>query len=115
MIISEHLIQTAIITWFRLRYARQYIIFAIPNGGYRDKKEAKMLKDEGVLAGVPDLFIPASRHGMHGLFIELKKPTGQVSNRQIEVIKKLQEAGYSTAICYNLEDAVGTITGYLDE
>ena len=33
-------------------------MFAIPNGGYRDVREATRLKKQGVKSGVSDMFLP---------------------------------------------------------
>jgi len=38
-------------------------IFAIPNGGKRNRIEAAKLKRQGVKPGVPDIFLPAPRDG----------------------------------------------------
>lgn len=57
-------------------------VFAIPNGGSRGstKQEAQRvgskLKAEGVKAGVSDLMVPIPRHGLAGLFIEMKRLDG---------------------------------------
>lgn len=47
-------------------------LFAIPNGGSRDIREAVRLKRQGVKAGVSDMFLPIPNSMYHGLFIELK-------------------------------------------
>jgi hypothetical protein len=78
------------------------MIFAIPNGGARNKATGGILKAEGVLAGVPDLFVPAWR-----LFIEMKRrKNGRVSDEQKHVMEKLKEAGYSCIVCHGAEDAI---------
>ena len=52
--------------------------FHVPNGGYREKREAYKLKAMGVKAGVPDICILLARHGYHGLWIEMKREKGGV-------------------------------------
>ena len=47
-------------------------MFAIPNGGYRNPREAANLKRQGVKAGVSDIFLPLPTDKYHGLFIEMK-------------------------------------------
>lgn len=54
-LVSEHSEQCVVIDYCKIR---RYPVFAIPNGGSRNKAEAAKLKAEGVSAGVPDLFIP---------------------------------------------------------
>ena len=47
------------------------MLYHIPNGGSRNRKEAYNLKLQGVRAGVPDLCLPVARGKFHGLYIEL--------------------------------------------
>lgn len=69
-------------TFIRTEYPEVDLMFHIPNGGSRNKLEAANLKRQGVKAGVPDLFLPVSRGGYHGLFIELKYgKTSQPKNK----------------------------------
>lgn len=101
---SEHAEQTAFVQWFRLQYPG-VLIFAIPNGGARNKATAGKLKAEGVLAGVPDLFIPRWR-----LFVEMKrKAHGRVSPEQAEVMRALGAAGYTCIVAHGCEDAMSKV------
>ena len=53
-------------------------IFAIPNGGSRRDGEGAALRLDGVVSGVPDLFIPKpTRTGYPGMFIEMKRGDGE--------------------------------------
>ena len=58
----ESQIQKDCVTWFRLQYPKiGRLLFAVPNGGARNAKEAAIMKGEGVTAGVAALpagFIP---------------------------------------------------------
>jgi hypothetical protein len=68
----EHGHQTALFmkaSQFATRYPELRLMFAIPNGGSRDKREAANLKAEGVKSGVPDVFLPVPRHNYLVLFI----------------------------------------------
>lgn len=47
------------------------MLYAVPNGGRRDKAEAAHLKRQGVRAGVPDLCLAVPKGKYHGLYIEL--------------------------------------------
>jgi len=96
---DEHAHQVGFLNWFKARFPA-VLIMAIPNGGKRDIATAKKLKDEGVLPGVPDLFIP-SWH----LWIEMKKPGGKLSPAQKEIIPRLESAGYMVIVGYGARDA----------
>lgn len=100
----EHGNQMAVFKWARDnkdRLPSLDLMFAIPNGGYRDGITAASLKAEGVKPGVPDICLPVPMvvrmphiltvpahaqaqvtqwcaHGFHwhGLFVEMKRPKG---------------------------------------
>jgi hypothetical protein len=68
----------------------------------------------GYRAGMPDIYFLHPVGGWHGLFIELKsqRSTARTSNRQLEMLRLLEENGYKTAICHGYEEAVCTINHY---
>ena len=74
-------------------------IFAIPNGGKRNIGVAVKMKREGVKRGVPDIFIPFANNGYHGLWIETKTSTGQLSKEQKEYKSFLENQGYLHKVC----------------
>lgn len=57
-----------------LRFAGHFV-FAVPNGGSRNIREAKNLKAQGVMAGVSDLILLLPNKKVY--FIELKNPNGK--------------------------------------
>lgn len=118
---SEHDDQAAFVGWCRLMsrcYPGLALIHAIPNGGGRSRREAGRLKAEGVLAGVPDLFLPVARGGYHGLYIELKRsavgaaPRGRISRVQADVMTLLRAQGYATTVCYGYAEAIAAVERY---
>jgi hypothetical protein len=113
MLHEESKIQQACIKWFRLQHP-DYILFAIPNGGRRGKAEAAIMKGEGVLAGVADLFLamPSGRH--HGLFIEMKTEIGRQSPAQADFEKRAIFSGYKYAVCRSVGEFIKTINNYLN-
>ena len=97
---TEHAEQVIFVQWFRAQYPG-VLIFAIPIGGYRDKRTAEKLKAEGVVPGVPDLFIPEWK-----LFLEFKrKKGGTVSKEQKGIMEHLTGIGYSAVVCRGFEAA----------
>lgn len=109
---NEHQEQAALIHWFRLQHPK-YIIFAIPNGGVRNIGTAIKLKNEGVLAGVADLFLMVANKTHHGLFIEMKAAKGKVSDQQKYFIEQAHAQGYAACVCYGFDQAKDAITNYL--
>ena len=94
----EHKLQVQCVRYFRLKHPKE-LIFAIPNGGKRNLITAMKMKAEGVLAGIPDLMVAASRNGYHGLFIEMKNgKVGRVTEHQTEAMKRLEAEGYKCEV-----------------
>ena len=116
----EHNEQVNLIKWWGL-VCHQYnldekLLFAIPNGGQRNIITAKKLKNEGVRAGIPDLFLAVARGGFHGLFIEMKKADGgRLSKDQKSVSESLTAQGFAWALCHGWEDAKKCIERYLKD
>lgn len=114
---SEHTEQALVIKWaeaYAWRDHRLTLLFAIPNGRAREKRTAALLKREGVRRGVPDLFLPAPSGGKCGLFIEMKRKGGRLTEEQKQWISILNALGYSAVVCYSAEEAINTIMEYLD-
>lgn len=111
---TEHQEQVAVIQWFRLQH-KQYAnyLFAIPNGGVRHIGTAVKLKREGVISGVPDLFLMIPKAGWHGLWIEMKIKGGKVSDSQKEFMGAATLIGYQAVVCYGFESAKDAINNYL--
>lgn len=113
---AEHYEQKALFLWADLlipKVPELALLFAIPNGGQRNIIIARKLKDEGVKAGVPDMFLPVARGNYHGLFIELKSKDGVTSKNQDYWLRRLSEQGFMAQVCYGWTEAKETIEKYL--
>jgi len=113
---SEHQIQKNVFKWaklMRVQYPALNRMFAIPNGGERNKIVAAKLKAEGVKAGVPDIFLSVARRGKHGLYIEMKSAKGRVRPEQREWLSELADEGYQCNVCKSFDEAVTVIVDYL--
>lgn len=112
---SEHDLQTACVNWFRMQYSEYaHLLIAIPNGGQRDVRVARKLKAEGVVAGVPDLFlaVPTSKHA--GLWIEMKNGSaGRVSEHQHYMLDALARQGYKGVVCRTFDEFWQIVNSYL--
>ena len=120
---SEHEDQSAVIDW-----SDEHIeqapplewIYAIINGiplassATQRAKIINYMKAEGMKPGVVDLCLPAARHGYHGLYIEMKKQGGKVSEGQAEFLAYLETENYHGAVCVGAIEAVELLKWYLD-
>lgn len=109
---SEHSEQCAFVEWLEWNRVKFY---AVPNGGKRNAREAKSLKDEGVRKGVPDVCIPVPVGGKHGLYIEMKYGKNKPTEEQKEWLAYLSGVGYSCAVCYSASAAIKVTREYLNE
>lgn len=114
---EESRTQCSCILWFDLTYQARFnkkLLFAVPNGGRRDKAEGAKMKREGVRAGVPDLMLAVASKGFHGMFIEMKTKKGDTSENQDEMIIAFTNQGYKVVICRSLEEFIKEVTQYLN-
>nr|WP_228347524.1 VRR-NUC domain-containing protein [Flagellatimonas centrodinii] len=114
---TEHDEQAALVQWAALQAPSMpglSMLFAIPNGGHRNKATAGRLRAEGVRAGVPDLMLPVPRGPLHGLFIEMKRRKGGcVSEAQATWLASLDAEGYAVAVCRGWDEAREALLRYL--
>lgn len=91
---SEDQLQAIIYQWFHNNFPNlRGLLFAVPNGGWRNPREAQKLKATGTVAGVADLlFIYRGRI----YCFELKTPTGtqQKVQKQWQLIVENQGVDY---------------------
>lgn len=106
---TEHQIQCAVIDFCALKGIP---IFAIPNGGDRHVAVAVKLKKEGVKSGVPDLFIPVIRPKYGGMFLEMKRKGGKLSDVQKFWLNQLEEEGYRVKVAFSVDEAIKAIEDY---
>lgn len=112
---EESRIQQSAVKWFRLQYPKLApLLFSVPNGGYRNKIEAAIMKAEGTVAGVADLILLYPSCLYHGLLIEMKTPKGRQRPTQKDWQNKVEQAGYKYIICRSLEDFMSQIRDYLN-
>lgn len=86
------------------------MIFAIPNGEHRAVSVARRLKAEGVVKGIPDLFIPE-----WNLWVEMKRQKGgRISDDQSNIIDHLRNVGHSVIVGIGAKDASAKILDFIN-
>lgn len=97
------------------------LLYAIPNGGKRNKMEAARFKRQGVKAGVSDLHLPVPVGGFAGLWIEMKRPLIKgkdkptVQKSQKEWIALMKSLGHQALVAYGKDEAKQAIREYLGD
>jgi hypothetical protein len=111
---GEHQLQVECVRWFRLQYPKLAgLLFAIPNGGLRNIKVATKLKAEGVLPGVPDLFLAFPNGACFGFFIEMKFGKNDCTEAQKIMQNILKFEGYEVVTCWSFDEFKNQIEKYL--
>lgn len=130
--------QSALFGWVALAETQRQFPDAIKlyannnNAGKGDKIRGARARQEGVRAGVADTFLPVARHGMHGLYIEIKiNPShprnqklgkkgqpiapkrGKLSKDQEKFRDQVRLDGYGWAMAEGWEEAAEIIKQYL--
>jgi hypothetical protein len=89
------------------------LLFAIPNGGSRNKLEAINLKRQGVKRGVADVLLLIPRCGFASLCLEFKTKTGKQSDDQKEFQEQAENCGSKYVIVRSVKDAIDEMKNYL--
>ena len=111
----ESKLQIQCVSWFKYQYPYLApLFFAVPNGGSRDKREAAIMKAEGITAGVSDLIlnIPAGKYTQ--LAIEMKDVKGTQSSAQKRYQRYAEAAGIKYIICKSFEEFRAQVIVYLE-
>ena len=112
--------QAQVIDWSRWayktgKYPMLNMLHCSLNGVKLSGTQAKIAKGQGMLSGVPDLFLPVPKNGYHGLFIEMKSEKGRVTENQHWFLTNADSLGYKTAVCYSAKEAISAIEAYYSQ
>lgn len=110
----EHQLQSRCVKWFRLTHRDMvHNLFAVPNGGYRTKTTAALMKAEGQLAGVADLILLKRKGRCGALLLEAKVKGNYQSETQREWQKRIEEDGYIYKVFRSLDEFIEIVNNYL--
>lgn len=113
--LSENQIQHSCVEWFRNQYPKlSWMLFAVPNGGLRDKKTASIMKYEGVISGVSDLILLIPKKGYASLCIEMKTPSGRQSENQKIWQSEAEKFRNKYVLCRSLDEFIKEVKNYLE-
>lgn len=112
---KESELQTACVNWFRFSFPQfKMLLFAIPNGGHRNILTAMRMKREGVISGVPDLFLSIGRNGFNGFYIEMKQGKGTLTENQEIFFQQAKKHNYKCEVITSLDQFIREITFYIN-
>lgn len=107
-------LQSGCVEWFKLQFPKLApLLFAIPNGGFRNGKEAANLKRQGVQSGVADLILLFPKGGHGSLCIEMKYKKGQQRESQKDWQQVAEAAGNKYVVCRSLNEFIKEVKNYL--
>lgn len=103
---KENQIQAQIYQWFNNNFCLKnhkprLLIFAVPNGGTRNIREAMSMKATGTLAGASDLILVMDKEV---IFVEIKAEKGRQSESQKDFQKRVEDLGFDYWLVYSFED-----------
>jgi len=114
----EEIEQAQVIAWARANeqnYPYLWMLHSSLNGLKRTPFASNKAKAQGMLAGVPDLFMPVAIGNSKGLYIEMKSKTGRIRDEQSKFLQAASNFGYSCFICYSAVEAIDKIKGYYNQ
>ena len=116
----ESIQQAQVVEWARWayktgKYPMLNMLHCSLNGVKLSGTQARIAKGQGMLSGVPDLFLPVPKNGYHGLFIEMKSEKGRVTENQHWFLTNAESLGYKIAVCYSAKEAIAAIQAYYAE
>lgn len=89
------------------------LLFAVPNGGSRNKIEAANLKRQGATAGVADVICLIPKKGFASLCLEFKTKIGRQSDEQKEFQRQAECCKSKYVVVRSVEDAIKELQKYL--
>lgn len=112
----EDNLQKSCVLWFRYQFPRySKLLFAVPNGGKRNIREAERLKSQGVIPGVSDLILMIPKNGLGSLCIEMKIEGGRQTINQREWQEQVEKVGIKYEIARSIDEFMNIINKYLNE
>jgi len=105
MIQTENFIQQQIVLWFTnnhclLHHKPRCMILSIPNGGGRDSREGKTLKNTGLLPGASDLLVVLPNKT---IYVEVKTDLGIQSPFQKDFQQRVESLGQEYYLVRSLD------------
>jgi len=106
----EQAIHRAVVAHLKARAAPGLFWFHVPSGAFfGGKRQGAIMKSLGWVGGLPDLFFI---HNGRCFAVELKAEGGRATDKQLECIAALRDAGAFTCIAEGLDRALASLEAW---
>lgn len=89
------------------------LLFAVPNGGKRDKREAGRMKKQGVVPGISDIICLIPNKEYKFLCMETKTEINNQSDHQIQFQREVETVGGLYTVFRSAAEGIELLTKYL--
>lgn len=127
MSMQESYLQQECVQWFKFQFPKYaQVLIHVPNEGKRNTKMVRTkygmkvvcsggarLKAEGMVAGVADLLLLTPNNEYGSLAIEMKTPTGRLSDSQKAWREEFEKAGNKYVVCRTFEQFMCEVVDYM--
>lgn len=106
--------QAKVVAWARRNesaFPGLWLLHCSLNGVKLSKAQAGIAKGQGMLSGVPDLFLPYPCGKYVGLYIEMKHGKNKPTPEQQAFMTGVQP-WYRAAVCWSADEAIAVIRDY---
>jgi hypothetical protein len=106
----EQQIHRAIVAHLKARGAPNLFWFHVPSGAFfGGRRQGAIMKSLGWFAGLPDLF---AIHNGRIFAIELKAEKGRATDKQLECLDRLRQAGAIVAVATGIDEALRKLENF---
>ncbi|MBR1785295.1 MAG: VRR-NUC domain-containing protein [Bacteroidales bacterium] len=113
---NESKLQQSCVRYFRLAFPKYaHLLFAVPNGVATTATQGRILKAEGMMAGVADLILLVPRKGYGAMCLEMKTAKGiQCETQKIWQVE-CERAGNRYVVVRSFDQFREVVVDYLGE
>lgn len=104
---TEDQIQAALVEQLHYCARSPVVYFAVPNGGFRHRGVANILKATGTTPGIPDLIF--ALEAGRTFWLEMKAHKGVLSDAQKGIRYKLEQLGHAWAMARSVDEALAIL------
>lgn len=109
----EDRLQSAFTFYFNSKFGERAILHCCSLAGQGDMARRTKALLMGYWYGFPDYVVFIPKGAYYGLIIEFKIKPRKPSENQIETLRNLENNGYYTYVCYDIDDGIRILEWYM--